>query len=421
MSTATALSGYLKDFRLVEILQIVELGGMTGAIQLKHSLGRTGIIYCNEGRVANCVEIDVGALTLGDVLQQLGMATRAQIDLAFSQQLQDIVGKRIGERLVAMRVITEKQLREALRTKALWTARDLALWQEGTYEFTASPSVQKVLAYGDVSLDIEVMRMTMEIVRYSDEWQGMQEFLPQGMRTILQLSPAIPRTMHFQLRIAELFLYVNTYRQVRRIASALQRPELEVARDLAQLMQQHFLQYVFQEETPSSGDHAMRLPEPAEKLRLENFELLNLISRMEQQWERQRTPKAQLPTLVEFVNWTMDALTEACRVKGIDLDSNTLKSLLHKENLCYMGTYEFRVDQNHIDVDDFTNLCRTVLNGRMHDASGFYDEASLVLERMLRAIFETINARVVDPRERIENQDVWEAMFEQFALQRTDV
>ncbi|MFL5706550.1 MAG: DUF4388 domain-containing protein, partial [Ktedonobacteraceae bacterium] len=39
------LQGSLKDFGLVEVLQMMELGSMTGAIRLKHSSGRIGIIY----------------------------------------------------------------------------------------------------------------------------------------------------------------------------------------------------------------------------------------------------------------------------------------------------------------------------------------------------------------------------------------
>jgi hypothetical protein len=50
----------------------------------------------------------------------------------------------------------------------------------------------------------------------------------------------------------------------------------------------------------------------------------------------------------------------------------------------------------------------------------FYDEATTVLQRILSAIFDMINARVANPRERLENQEVWEAMFDQFALKRTE-
>ena len=419
MNTDTVLSGNLKEFGLVEILQIVELGSMTGAIHLKQSTGRMGILYFNEGKLANSSELDPGALALGDVLQQLGMTTYQHIEEAYAQQLQDPLGKRIGERLVMMRVIDERQLRDALRTKAMWTARELSLWQDGTYEFIASSKVQKLLPYGESSLDIEVVRITMEMIRYGDEWQELHHYLPQGMRTLLQLARSITYTMRFDMRSLELFTHVNLYRRVRRIASALRRPEMDVARELGQLIQQNFIIAPPQAEMfPREQGQKLRLPDPAEKLRLENFGLLDLISRMEQEWEKRRTPMEQLPAIVTFINWTMDALAETCRTNGIDLDPNTLRTLMINEDLWHMGNYEFRVDQNHIDVESFTTLCYGIVSGDIKQAASFYDEASMVLQRLLISIFEMINGRVADPRERMENQEVWEEMFKQFALQR---
>lgn len=120
MTTNSRLQGLLRDFSLVEVLQMMEFGSMTGAIHLKQqATERIGILYFKDGKIADCSELDSGALTLGDVLQQLGMATRQDIDSAFSRQMQDAFGKRIGERLVEMRVISNQQLKEALRTKAL--------------------------------------------------------------------------------------------------------------------------------------------------------------------------------------------------------------------------------------------------------------------------------------------------------------
>ncbi len=429
MTTGTVLSGLLKDFGLVEVLQVMELGGMTGALHLKQATGHMGIIYFSEGKMANCSEFDPGALTLGDVLQQLGMATYQHIEEAFSQQLQDPFGKRIGERLVINGAISDQQLREALRTKALWTIRELSLWKDGSYDFMPAPNVQKLLPYGEASLEIEVMRVTMEMIRYGDEWDELIKILPLGVRTALRMSPAIPYTMRFDMRTLELFTHVNLYGRVRRIASIIRRPELDVARELAQLVQQKFLLVVPQMEMAQraigqngkNNSNRVHLPEPAEKLRLENFELLNLISRMEQAWMKCRNPMEQLPAMVQFVNWTMDALADTCRANGTELDANTLRTLMMNENLSNMGSYSFKVDQNHINVESFTSLCYEVMSGDMQKAEGFYDEAAMVLHRMLCTIFETINARVADPRERLENQEVWEAMFEQFALRGSEV
>lgn len=420
MTADTVLSGSLKEFGLVEVLQVVEMGSMTGAIHLKRSTGQMGILYFNEGKLANCSEFDPGALKLGDVLQQLGMTTYQAIEQAYAQQLQDPLGKRIGERLIMMGLISESQLREALKNRALWTARELGLWSDGTYEFIASPSLQRLLPYGEASLDLDVVRVTMEMVRYSDEWQELLKYLPQGVRTTLRMVPAVPYSMRFDIRMLELCTHVNLYCRVRNIASAIRRPELDVARDLARLVQQKFLYPVPIELSPNINGSKVRLPDPAEKLRLENFELMNLLIRMEIEWDKKRSPMEQLSALVEFINWTMDALADTCRANGIELEPNTLHALMYSEGLTYMGTYEFQVQNNHINGEHFAALCNSVINSEMGKAASFYDEATLVLQRILCAIFDMINARVANPRERLENQSVWEAMFDHFSISRQE-
>lgn len=411
---STRLQGSLREFGLVEILQMMEMESMSGAIHLKQANDRIGIVYFKEGKMAGCSELDAGALTLGDVLQQLGMASAPQIEAAFQRQLQDAFGKRIGERLIEMRVINESQLREALRTKALWTIRDIGLWKDGSYEFAAIPDSKNILPYGEESLGLDVMRVTMEMVRYSDEWERLQHVLPLGMQTMLQMAPAIPYAMSFDARTLELLGGVNRYRSVRKIASGIRRPEQEVARDLAQLVQIRLVHVLPPRNVQERG--GVRLPEPAEMLRMEHFELLNLISRMEQHWNRKNTPMDQLPALAEFVNWTMEALAEACRANGTDLDPNTLEALLTRNNLRYMGNYRFIIERNAIDVENFTSLCHEVMRGEIQKTRDFYEEGAITLQRILSCIFDSINARIVSLNERLENQEVWEAMFLQFGL-----
>jgi hypothetical protein len=85
-----------------------------------------------------------------------------------------------------------------------------------------------------------------------------------------------------------------------------------------------------------------------------------------------------------------------------------------------MGTYQFLVDQNHIDVENFTALCYKVLTGDIKQAEVFYNEAMMVLRHLLCSLFEMINMRVGNPLERLENQANWETMFDQFELRVTN-
>ncbi|HLI08624.1 MAG TPA: DUF4388 domain-containing protein [Ktedonobacteraceae bacterium] len=439
-TNSSLLKGSLSEFNLVEVLQMMELGSQTGALHLKHASGWAGVLYFNQGKMANCAELHFSALTLGDVLQQLGMATHEQIEHAFSQQLQSAFGMRIGEKLMMMGVISEQQLQEALRTKALWTARELGMWTDGIYEFIVSPNGQSILPYGEAALDLDVVRLTMEMVCYSDEWQELARWLPERMQTALQMAPSISSVLSFGTYAYELMMQVNRNRTVRRVACAMHLPEMDVARDLAKMVQ-HRMLIPIRQASPSpwqapnnyllsSGNEngngngasngqrrtTVRLPDPAEKWRMESYELLDLISKMEQKWLTRRTPMEQLPALVEFVNMTMDSLADACRVRGTEIDQNALFTLLHRAGLDHLGNYRFIIEQNHVDVTNFTALCYEIMSGEISKATDFYEEASLVLQKMLRVLFETINARIPNPLERIENQEVWEVLFTQFAL-----
>src|SRR5262249_370123 len=102
------------------------LGANTGALHLRQDGGRTGLIYFDGGALVSAAELDTEALTLGHVLQQLGLASAPQLEHAFQQQTQDPLGKRIGERLVDLQIISLEQLQQALKAQTLWPALELA-------------------------------------------------------------------------------------------------------------------------------------------------------------------------------------------------------------------------------------------------------------------------------------------------------
>ncbi|HEV2473669.1 MAG TPA: hypothetical protein VGS41_13425 [Chthonomonadales bacterium] len=272
-----------------------------------------------------------------------------------------------------------------------------------------------------------MMGVTMEMVRYLDEWEQLKLYLPQGMHTALQMAPALRYSTQFDMRAMELLGGITGSgirpRTVRRLASTIRRPELDVARDIARLIHDGHVIAVApsQYQLPpinNARSPGVRLPDPAERLRMESFELLDLLGRMEQEWIRRRLPDQQLSALVEFINWTMNSLADTCRANNTELNPATLENLLTRHNLRNMGTYRFHIYNNIIDVDDFTLLCRGILQGDLVKANDFFEEASIVLQKILLLLFDTINGRVASLHERLENQEVWEAMFTQFNLPR---
>ncbi len=404
VTEARPLRGSLDEFGLVEILQMMGLGNMTGALHLHRPDGRTGIIYFSDGFLTTCTELTTEALTLGLVLQQLGMATAEQLDGAYDLQTQDPLGKRIGGLLVDYEIITPEQLLDALKTQLLWTVRELAQWQEGAYEFLPGEH----LPTEDTPLRIEVTRVVMEVLRYTQEWDELQQSLPDGMRTRLEMAHRIPpgSPLTFDLNTWRAISHVNTHRTVRRIASAIHQPELEVARLIAPLVERALL-------IPIESNSRPGLPIAARRLSMESFDLFSLLSQIEQEWLRRRQPVDQLAGLALFINWTMSNLAETYAHNGITLSPDTLASLLQRENLTRVAGYTLKIQDNQIDIDDFIQYCRTYLDPRNVDpaAGKFHDRASALLQKALRATFQAINARIASPLERMQNQEAWDALF----------
>ncbi|HEX6544074.1 MAG TPA: DUF4388 domain-containing protein [Ktedonobacterales bacterium] len=409
MPQDSVLKGRLEGFRSAELLQVMGLNASTGALHLHAEDGRTGLVYVEDGSIVSCSELDTEALTLGNVLQQLNMATSEQIEHAYQLQTQDPLGKRIGERLIDLNILTHDQLALALKTQALWTLREMALWREGSYEFHPDERASAISG----ALRLSTTQAVMEMMRYESEWNDLAEQLPDGTRTHLVLAPMPPpqHPLQFPTSVWRIIAQVNIQHSVRRIATAVRQPEEQVAHQLATLVRDQLL-------LPVGTTAAPGLPDEAERLSMNHFNLFALVQRMEQDWIKKKSPVDQLVALATFINLTMLALEEACRSQNLGFAPDTLSILLARERLTGIDGYEFKIDRNRIDIDDFAAFCKRSfdVNMRSHLQVGpeFYHLAQETLLLALGTAFEAINARIASPRVRSQNKEVWDALFATF-------
>jgi hypothetical protein len=409
VANLSVLSGRLEEFKLVELLQVMGMNANTGALHLEAADGRTGLVYFDTGALVSCIELDTEALTLGHILQQLNLATSEQIEQAFHQQTQDPLGKRIGERLVDVGILAPEQLNHALAMQTLWTAREVALWNTGTYELHPGERLP-----ADTSgARIDPQRAVMEVLRYEQEWEELHPFLPEGMRTHVAMvfDPPIGHSLLFAPEVWHVITHVNRFRTVRRIATSLRQPEVEVARIIGPLVRDGLL-------VPIGAAGGPGLPEEAQRMSMRNFDLFTLLIGMEQDWLKRKTPRDQLVGLASFINQTMHALEDACRENGLSLAPTTLETLFGRRGLQSVQGYQFRIANNRIDIYDFSAFCGRIFESSTRNMIGgpkaFYDEMTDVLQRGLEAAFHAINARIASPIERVQNQEAWEALFMTF-------
>ncbi|HEX8996574.1 MAG TPA: DUF4388 domain-containing protein [Ktedonobacterales bacterium] len=410
MAQARAFQGRLEEFGLVDLLQAMNLDGKSGALHLNADTGGSGIVYFDHGVIVGAQEQDREALTLGIVLQQLQMASKQQMDHVFQLQTQDALGKRIGERLVDLRIITPQQLERALRTQTLWTIRELSLWKVGDYVFKAGEQMPT----DALAPRTETTTAIMEALRYQHEWDALEYVLPAGMRTYLSMAsePPIDHSLQFHPAAWRVIARVNSQRTVRRIATSLRMPELDVARMVGPLVREGLL-------TPSQVGGTAGRPDEAARIDLVSFDLFTLLISMEQTWLKCKSEADRLVALVRFINDTMDALAQTYRANDVMLSPDTLANILERDGIFGVGDYLFVIDNNRINVDEFAVYSRKVFDasgrGADNTSSSLFVEYRDQLQRALELAFHAINARISSPAERVQNQEAWEALFTAFS------
>jgi hypothetical protein len=410
VAQSRVFQGRLEEFGLVDLVQTLGMDGQNGALHLSSEGGRFGVVYFDRGRLVAAQEQDRDALTLGNVLQQLQMASQQQMDHVYQMQMRDALGKRIGERLIDLGVIDSQQLERALRTQTLWTVRELALWKRGEYAFHAGEQ----MPWDVVAPHIEVTATVMEALRYLHEWESLEHVLPDGMRTALSMAsdPPIGHSMRFNPADWRIISRVNSHRTVRRIATSLRMPELEVARMVGRLVREGLL-------TPRRQGGRPGLPLEAERMNLERFDLFTLLISMEQVWIKAKSETDKIIALGGFINQTMEALEDTYAASGVELAPSTLEALLEREGIRGVGDHKFSIQRNRIRMDAFSAYCHETLDqqphGPINEPNSLFIEYRDDLERALEVAFHSINARIISPEERVQNQEAWTALFQTFA------
>lgn len=402
-----SFNGQLHDFQLVELVQAVGIGGSSGALHLTRVDGRQGVIYFQDGAIVWCREFDRQALSLGLVLQQLGLVSAPVLEENFNRNVADPLGELMGQTLVDHGYLTPLQLDDALRTQILWNVREMSLWNEGTYAFVDNEAPPPRTA----SQTIEMARAAMEIVRYQYEWNELLQFLPDGMHTQLRmgLEPPVNHPLVFPTAMWRVITRVNAFQTPRRIATALAHQEMAMARMLAPLVREGLLY-------ASVGELSIGVPQIVKNSPAHSVDIFALLSRMEQAWRKQRTLGDQLTVLATFINWTMDAMAEALHKSGLTLAQDSLGSLLQREKLNAIPGHRLKVERNHVDVDDLESYLSLLLNkAKRQGKSEDLETAYGVLTAALRAVFVAINMRVESPQDRSYYVAAWTAMFEEFA------
>src|SRR6266581_3199808 len=129
-----AIKGSLKEASLPDVLQLLALGQKTGCLSIADR-SNFGYIYFDKGRI--CFASIVNRRDrLGDILVKHGKITPEQLDAGVHRQGKEH-GRKLGEILVAMGVISQADLERYMRVQIEESVYYLFTWTQGTFNFEA--------------------------------------------------------------------------------------------------------------------------------------------------------------------------------------------------------------------------------------------------------------------------------------------
>src|SRR5256712_2786829 len=127
-----AIKGSLKEASLPDVLQLLALGQKTGCLSIADR-SNFGYIYFEKGRI--CYASIVNRRDrLGDILVKHGKITQSQLEAAVHRQTKEH-GKKLGEGMVGMAVITQADLKRFMGVQVEGAVDHLFTWEHGTLHF----------------------------------------------------------------------------------------------------------------------------------------------------------------------------------------------------------------------------------------------------------------------------------------------
>jgi len=211
-----ALRGNLRDFSLIQLLNLVNLAKKTGALTLGEGNSQA-TIYFREGMLVH-VSLDGQASNLRHLLEKIGKINEAQSRLLPREARGD---KEWGLLLINTGLISRVDIIEAVRRHTLETAYRLFTWREGSFLFEPN-----VLPPDDkITVPLHLENVILEGNRRIGEWKRLAEELPD-------LGMALRFTAHPEVRLKRISLSLDEWRVVSSIDPSRTIQEIAKARSL---------------------------------------------------------------------------------------------------------------------------------------------------------------------------------------------
>ena len=222
------IEGPLKELGIHDVFQLLDLSRKTGVLRVTSQLRRNhGTIYFERGSIVDA-EIRSNPHPFGKMLVQSGKITEA--DLQRARDMQDAGDRRrLGEILVDLGVLTRRDVERQVRFQVEEVVFEIMGWREGYFSFNEGSTAEP---RPDTQVRIPTEAVLMEGARRIDEWSRIERQIPHLGVVPALVPPAAGAEGELDLLPPEweLLAAIDGTRDLREIALTLARSEFDVAK-----------------------------------------------------------------------------------------------------------------------------------------------------------------------------------------------
>jgi hypothetical protein len=226
-----AIEGPLRELGIHDVFQLLDLSRKTGALRVTSEVRQNqGTIYFDAG-IVMFAEIRSNPHPLGGLLLRTGKITEADLDRARDMQQRQGDKRRLGEILVALGAITQREVERQVRFQIEEVVFEVMSWNEGYFSFSEG-ALSDVPT--EIAVRIPVEALLMEGARRIDEWSRIETRIAH-LGVVPTLAPP-PEASGGELDLLppewEVLALIDGRRDVRALATDLARSDFDVAKTL---------------------------------------------------------------------------------------------------------------------------------------------------------------------------------------------
>jgi tetratricopeptide (TPR) repeat protein len=315
------IEGPLRELGVHDVFQLLDLTRKTGSLRVRSALrANDGVVHFLNGRVVGATMRD-DSHKLGHMLVQAGRVTDGELRAALEIRASLNEAKRVGEILVSMGAISQRELERQVRRQIEAVVFELLSWSEGYFSFEeGTPPVAVPEAGGGLTAEA----LLMEAARRIDEWARMADRVPNA-----DVVPALceadgDHTAALDLRPHEwqVLAAVDGATNVRSIAAAVGLNEFEAARVIYGLLSTGVVTIMSPAAQPLEEDALVHLSDARDATR--EGRMADAVAASERAI-RQAPGIAEAHALAGLAHFNMNRLDEAdrCLRQALELEPRT--------------------------------------------------------------------------------------------------